>query len=127
MKTLKLTLTTLIVILGQYNFAQYKWHFVALKSSNIEDRNYVIDKIKNTSGLKYIAYCPTHQGIFFKYDASVFLSPSDVINSLKESDTKLNDLLLEKVYIDEKNIIDLTNYCDFDVKNGELIKQELQN
>jgi hypothetical protein len=127
MKTLKLTLTTLIVILGQYNFAQYKWHFVALKSSNTDERNYVIEKIKNTSGLKYIAYCPTHQGIFFKYDASVFQSPSDVINFLKESDIKLNDLLLEKVYIDEKNIIDLTNYCDFDIKNGELIKQELQN
>jgi hypothetical protein len=102
-----------------------KWMNICIKSPT--EKEYVINKIKNTNGLQYIAYCNTHQALFIKYDKDIFFKPTNVIQELKNTDTKLQELIIEKVDVDdEKATMELLNTCDFNSIDGENIKNELQ-
>lgn len=102
-----------------------KWMTICIKSPT--EKEYIINKIKNTSGLQYIAYCNTHQAIFLKYDKDIFFKPTNVIQELKNIDNKLHELIIEKVDADDENAtMELLNTCDFNSIDGENIKKELQ-
>ncbi|GIV28260.1 MAG: hypothetical protein KatS3mg027_2074 [Bacteroidia bacterium] len=103
-----------------------KWAFVAINSK--ENKSYVINKIQATEGLKYIAFCNSHQLVIFKYDNSIFQKPSDIYNLFVSTDDKLREILIEKVNMDdEASIKEIISYCDFDGAEADILKKEIEN
>lgn len=103
-----------------------KWMLLAIQ--NAGEKEYVISKIQSTPGLKYIAYCNTHQIIFLKYNTQTFSKARTVWEQLINSDEKLKSILIEKYNMDDEGSVkDLINYCDFEGREAENTKQELQN
>lgn len=103
-----------------------KWMLLAIQ--NAGEKEYVISKIQSTPGLKYIAYCNTHQIILLKYDTQIFNNGHVVLEQFINTDEKLKSILIEKYNMDdERSVKDLINYCDFEGREAENTKQELQN
>lgn len=101
-----------------------KWTFLAIKSP--EYKEYVVSKLSTNPELKYIAYCETHQGIFLKYNSSIYTNPQNLFTELSNSDPKLSEILVPKSNIDdEAEVLNLMTHCDFDETNGTAIKEEL--
>ena len=127
MKTLKFVLPLFIgaILMPHKTKAQTtRWMFVGIK--HLDYKEYIASVIQNTAGLHYIAYCPTHQGIFIKYDTDAYSAPEEVLNQLINTNPKMSDLLIPKSFTNDSDVKELVNYCDFDKPDAITIKQELQ-
>lgn len=123
----KIILLTGLVLAGKLANAQTeKWGIIAIKEDN--KKELVVSQLKTMIGIRYIAYCPNHQLVVFKYNTDVYANVDAIYNTMTEQDNKMSDLLIQKTNASDENMVkEIINYCDFDKTNGEQIKQEIQN
>lgn len=101
-----------------------KWGLFAVKTEN---KDYLVTKLNAHNGVRYIAYCPNHQIILFKYKSDVYSNVNEIYTSLINNDEKLGNVIIQKTNADDENTIkELIHFCDFDTISGDLIKKELE-
>lgn len=126
MKTLKFVLPLIGAILMPHKTKAQttRWMFIGIK--HLDYKEYIASVIQNTAGLQYIAYCPSHQGMFIKYNSKIYPTPDAVVSQLINTNPKMSELLIPKSFTNDSNVKELINYCNFDNSDAMTIKQELQ-
>lgn len=113
------------IILSLNVFSQTeKWGYLAINHQ--DSKEYVITKLKQTNGIRYMGYCSDHQLVLFKFDVAVFNKVSDIYAELITVDASISNLLVQKFNVDDENVaLEFINLCSFDETSATNIKNEL--
>ncbi|MEW6772529.1 MAG: hypothetical protein AB1304_00860 [Bacteroidota bacterium] len=113
------------IILSLNVFSQTeKWGYLAINHQ--DSKEYVITKLKQTNGIRYMGYCSDHQLVLFKFDVAVFNKVSDIYAELITVDASISNLLVQKFNANDENVaLEFINLCSFDETSATNIKNEL--